>query len=57
MKPILPRMLIAVILLPIIIISGIYLRIKSRPYKKALFAVHKTLTVATHFFLNIFHLT
>ncbi len=46
MDPTFTKMLIALLLLPVIIISGIYLRKKSRPYKQFPFTIHKTLAIA-----------
>jgi hypothetical protein len=41
MDPTFSKMLIALFMLPVMIISGIYLRKKSRPYKQLPFTVHK----------------
>jgi len=45
MEPMYTKMLIAVLLLPVILISGIYLRKRSRPYNNILFSVHKIVAV------------
>ena len=45
MEPMYTKMLIAVLSLPVILISGIYLRRRSRPYNNILFSVHKIVAV------------
>lgn len=45
MESVFTKILLALVILPVIIISGIFLRKKSRPYNKALFSLHKTVSV------------
>jgi len=45
METIFTKILIILISLPVILISGIYLRMKSRPYNNTLFTVHKIVAV------------
>ncbi len=45
MEPMYTKMLMAVLSLPLILISGIYLRKRSRPYNNILFSVHKIVAV------------
>ena len=45
MESVFTKILVALIILPVIIISGIFLRKRSRPYNNALFTLHKTISV------------
>lgn len=53
MESALSKMIIAVSLLPVILIAGIILRIKSRPYNNLTFSVHKIIAVIYTVFVII----
>ena len=42
----LTKMIMAISLLPLIVITGIFLRIKKRPYNNVLFSIHKIIAFA-----------
>lgn len=50
MEPTLTKILIVLIILPVIVLSGIFLRRASSPYNNMLFALHKTAAVASVIF-------
>lgn len=50
MEPTMTKIFAVIILLPLIIVSGIFLRKKSRPYNNILFTLHKLLALAVIIF-------
>jgi len=50
MEPSLAKILAILIILPVIVLSGVFLRRASRPYNKLLFTLHKTAAVVAVIF-------